>query len=40
MHSLVEPFEQVPFPTAHLVVNASIEPSDATYQGRPADPSL
>jgi len=34
------PAEQAPFSTAHLIVNAYIDPADATYQGRPADPSL
>jgi len=32
--------EAAPFSTAHLIVNAYIDPSDPTYQGRPADPTL
>jgi ABC-type transport system substrate-binding protein len=32
--------ESAPFSTAHLIVNAWIDKTDPTYQGRPADPSL
>jgi hypothetical protein len=32
--------EAAPFSTAHLIVNCYIDPSDPTYQGRPADPTL
>jgi len=34
------PQENAPFSTAHLITNAFIDPSDATYSGRPADPTL
>ncbi len=36
----LHPAEAAPFSTAHLIVNTWIDPSDPTYQGRPADPSL
>ncbi len=32
--------ESAPFSTAHLMVNAWIDPDDPTYQGRPSDAGL
>jgi len=34
------PWENAPFSTAHLIVNAWIDPADPSSQGRPPDPTL
>jgi len=34
------PQETAPFSTTHLITNAWIDPSDATYAGRPPDPAV
>jgi len=34
------PQETAPFSTAHLITNAWMDTADATYSGRPADPTL